>query len=79
MPAFCPVSLSVYVPVEGCGNYQQPPYVPTPEEIREACAEIQSTWSPQEYRLRALGHGLTEYETAAYTIPEVRSMKGGRR
>jgi len=29
------------------------PYLPTPEEIRAACLEIQDTWSPAERYRRA--------------------------
>ncbi len=28
-------------------------FVPTPEEIKAACAQIQATWSPRERRIRA--------------------------
>lgn len=38
----------------------KPSYVPTPDEIRNACFEIQYGWTKCEERMRRLGRGKTE-------------------
>lgn len=30
-------------------------YLPTPEQIRAACAEIQATWTDEEFEARRIG------------------------
>jgi hypothetical protein len=37
------------------GNDKPPKYDPSPEEIAERCAEIQSRWSESERRSRLVG------------------------
>ena len=50
-------------------------YEPTPEEIRDECEKIQSTWTPEEKRRR---RGKREF--APYEIPTVVvSGRGGDR
>lgn len=40
--------------VTGRNMPNQPDYVPTPEEIREACEEIQAEWSPDTEEKRRI-------------------------
>lgn len=42
---------------------------PTPDEIAQICAEIQSEWS-EEDRLRRRGMRISEGEPLAYEIPQ---------
>lgn len=64
-------------------------YIPTPEEIAAACAEIQREWSPAELRLRSgfsvhalgirtPGHTLkSQKHLVRWTVPQVRGPREG--
>ena len=48
-------------------TYEGRRYAPTPREIRQACEEIQATWSPRERARRYRGP-----RTAGWTPPMIR-------
>lgn len=45
-------------------------YIPTPEQIAEACREIQATWTDEERQRRAVGSGVVEWEVPRGPIGE---------
>src|SRR5262249_43134460 len=57
---------------ERCSMTRPPDYLPTPEEIAAACAEIQSTWSELEWITRR-GYSL-QLRQQFYHTPEMKRM-----
>lgn len=51
---------------------------PTPDEIRQRCLEIQSSWSDDEYRKRA-GHRRREVSATVVHESDLRRLAPGRR
>jgi hypothetical protein len=47
------ISRRVAFQPENCSPWDAMPEDPTPDEIRQACQEIQASWSEQERRYRA--------------------------
>ena len=56
-------------------NMADAPYVPTLEQIAEACRSIQSTWSPADERQRRTG---TSKQQRPYEVPQVSTPTDSR-
>lgn len=56
-------------------------YVPTPAEIRRACAEIRAQWTPNEQAKRAIGARAVRETVNYWVAPEysVRELASIRR